>query len=403
MHGHRVEEEAQGTTFLYRKGNLMRRRHAFTLVELPVVSTRKRAAFTLVELLVVIAIIGTLVALLLPAVQAARETARGNTCRNNMKQLSLALASYDTTMKKLPGYSNELFNPNGPKDANKKPTVGRRASWVVMTFPYIEANAVWDAWNTKFGVANPAPAPGMELLTCPSDAPDVPGEPWCNYVGNCGIALEDQTPTYDNEQENAADGIFVDANKNLNFGPADGREGARAVENSIGQVSSADGTSKTLMLSENMHAWYYTYGVTNVNGNNVQPETGSTIVDAKHLFGFIWKNKLTSPPQPSEIERLNGDRYYEKTVPPPNMETFANQLNFEKYGFPNSAHPGTVNVAFCDGHLTTMADSIDPLVYAQLMTSNRNRSQLADYTQNGPSGSPPLYERQMQPPADSAY
>ena len=74
-----------------------------------------RRGFTLVELLVVIAIIGTLVALLLPAVQNARETARSNTCRNNLKQLSLALASMDTQLKKLPGYSNELFNPNGTK------------------------------------------------------------------------------------------------------------------------------------------------------------------------------------------------------------------------------------------------------------------------------------------------
>ena len=63
----------------------------------------ERRGFTLVELLVVIAIIGTLVALLLPAVQNARETARGNTCRNNMKQLQRALTSMDSQLRKLPG------------------------------------------------------------------------------------------------------------------------------------------------------------------------------------------------------------------------------------------------------------------------------------------------------------
>src|SRR5206468_4431948 len=87
-----------------------------------------RRGFTLVELLVVIAIIGTLVALLLPAVQSARETARGNTCRNNMKQLQLALTNMDSTLRRLPGYVEEIFNPNGNKASGMfKPDSARRA------------------------------------------------------------------------------------------------------------------------------------------------------------------------------------------------------------------------------------------------------------------------------------
>src|SRR5262245_29603508 len=138
---------------------------------------QRSRGFTLVELLVVIAIIGTLVALLLPAVQAARETARKAQCSNNIKQLTTALMNMDTQRKKLPGYTNEIIDPVSPKDTPfGRPTVGRRASWIVMIFPYMENNAVWDQWNTNF-TPNTAPAPATAGLTCPSNPPESQTEP----------------------------------------------------------------------------------------------------------------------------------------------------------------------------------------------------------------------------------
>ncbi len=345
-----------------------------------------RRGFTLVELLVVIAIIGTLVALLLPAVQNARETARGNTCRNSLKQLSLAMASMDAQLKKLPGYSNELFNPNGAKSGTPPmftASFARRASWVVRAFPYMENQPLWDKWNT-FGEVPPAPA--IEGLTCPSDAPEIPGQPWLSYVGNAGWAFTDTTRGSDTA-EYAANGIFFDLNKNPNIGPQDNRETQLPLQMSMAQV--IDGTTKTMMLSENLHAWYWTYGEPTSSGLS---NDAGTIKDAKHLFGFIWKN-----PPPAEIERINGDKYYDKlsSGPPATMDAYAaTPATYESYGYPTSNHPGGVNVAFCGGQVEFIAETIDPVIYAQLMTSNSKRSKLV-------SGGVP--DRKLNQPSDEQY
>src|SRR5918992_4678938 len=101
----------------------------------------KRSAFTLVELLVVIAIIGVLVALLLPAVQAAREAARRMQCSNNLKQLGLASHNYHDTYKVFPVQS---FPAHGSNNA---------WGWSPMLFPFIELNSLYDILKPNTGMA----------------------------------------------------------------------------------------------------------------------------------------------------------------------------------------------------------------------------------------------------------
>jgi prepilin-type N-terminal cleavage/methylation domain-containing protein/prepilin-type processing-associated H-X9-DG protein len=124
----------------------------------------QRAGFTLVELLVVIAIIGILIALLLPAVQAAREAARRSQCSNNVKQLGLALQNYHSARKSFPPglkYTADQQNkPDGsglyPNNSSGRPNTEGAFGWGAFVFPFIEENAVSDVLKninpSDFGV-----------------------------------------------------------------------------------------------------------------------------------------------------------------------------------------------------------------------------------------------------------
>jgi len=205
-----------------------------------------RRGFTLIELLVVISIIAVLIALLLPAVQSAREAARRTQCGNNLKQLGLAVHSYHTTTNVIPPLSTY---PGGQFTASS----GWSASWMVAILPYIEQTAMASAYNYSApAVVLASGTGGLENLTVTSTqvatflcaSENVPVRPaltaTTNYVGNYGGP--GQIAGYS--------GTIIptgDPNVILNLGPALGRVGPVSIE------AVRDGVTNTALFSERLH------------------------------------------------------------------------------------------------------------------------------------------------------
>jgi prepilin-type N-terminal cleavage/methylation domain-containing protein len=159
--------------------------------------SRKRRAFTLVELLVVIAIIGILVALLLPAIQAAREAARRSSCSNNAKQIGVALHNYHDTYGAFPAGS-WIFNTAGVGSTSCTSGAGRRAPWTVSILPFIEQQTLYERCDltAEFVSSNaesPTSGPNREVwretvatYQCPSFTARSNPNNHSNYYGVMG-------------------------------------------------------------------------------------------------------------------------------------------------------------------------------------------------------------------------
>ena len=268
---------------------------------------QKRRGFTLVELLVVITIIGMLMALLLPAVQSARETARRAICMNNQKQLSLAALEYESAHRAFPGYKNTISK-------NSDGTSKRDSTWVVPLFPNLERTDLYRLWRDAT-VTTP-PSVFMRLLICPSDPPETTtrGSTPLAYVVNCG----GNATTPGGVVDTAAAGVFFNASVSASA--------TTKISMSLDYLSQHDGSSNTLMLSENI----------NIGMNHKWDLQNGSVTIAK--VGFRW----------------DGDRINQNiTVDKPR---------------PSSYHSGGVNVAFCDGHIYFLREDISNTVFRHLCT-----------------------------------
>jgi prepilin-type N-terminal cleavage/methylation domain-containing protein/prepilin-type processing-associated H-X9-DG protein len=301
-----------------------------------------RGGFTLIELLVVLAIIGVLIALLLPAVQKVREAANRVKCRNNLRQLALAMLNYQFTTGALPD-GGSTYHGSG--------------TWQVLVLPYIEQDALRALYQhyDQLPVDGAWISPNLEnvtskqltLCTCPSDLVALTGgHTWAgtsyhNYAANFGnTAVGDSYTTGVMRTESSYNGLAF--------------AGAPFRYHDPQQLADiTDGASNTLMLAEV------------VQGQRID------------LRGFTWWGDAAAfvtslRPNDSNPDVVTHADYCDANPPnPPANCTGVNTA--DGYALrvfaARSRHPGGVNVSFCDGSSRWMSDQVDPLTWRALGTS----------------------------------
>ena len=284
--------------------------------------------FTLVELLVVITIIGILIALLLPAVQAAREAARRMQCTNNLKQIGLAMHNYESQWKTLP------FG-----------AYGNHVTWATGILPFIEQQNLSDLYdpNQLYSSATNMKviSKRMPFFTCPTDEPQVIAD-WggitlCNYVANHGTTASGDPPHWVSMTFNGV--VFRGAPFKTSGYPGGGLAPLPPVR--FAEIK--DGLSHTMLASE-----------------SVQGVSGSGRLD---VHGMIWAGIFNAfftylPPNAAAPDIGHNLSWFwpENSVNPPLV--VATTPGVVTFGA-RSRHVGGVNAVFGDGAVTFVSDNID--------------------------------------------
>jgi prepilin-type N-terminal cleavage/methylation domain-containing protein/prepilin-type processing-associated H-X9-DG protein len=280
---------------------------------------RQRRGFTLVELLVVVAIIATLIGLLLPAVQSAREAARRSSCSNNLKQLGLSMHNYYTAKGRLPPGRKGFF------------TTASGTQWsptVAFLLPFIEERGRADLydfyknWDKQLAVVGQV----IPAYQCPSDTSQVMDQALAtggDRKGNYGL----------NWGQNITQKPFLVTRGKAPFA---GSYGAKFAE-------ITDGTSKTLMLMEMIQAPSATGQAVDRRARIWNPSGGTYQVFTKETPNSKEKDVSTCADRP------------EIGLPCTNISTVEADYTLVS----RSRHVGGVTVAFCDGSVRFVAEDVD--------------------------------------------
>jgi prepilin-type N-terminal cleavage/methylation domain-containing protein len=326
--------------------------------------TSLRLGFTLVELLVVIAIIGVLVALLLPAVQSAREAARRTSCNNKLKQNALAILNYESSFKTLPprqGGTGQLNDPGRPTHCNAL------SGWVYL-LPFTEQQALYDriyAMQVQPWADNVWTNALLPHLQCPSDNGKVdPAGRTMRGLSSYAFCSGDDYPASQimpDERQNPQLAAMMLPIKNRGvFG--------RHSYTRIAEIS--DGTSNTIALGErNRPAKVNDRGAcavaTSANAANFVPLTCRAMLQGQTYNPTV--TIFTTDTAPG-YRWAGGNAYFHAltTILPPNSAVcvFGASGSISAHLFPGiwsatSEHPGGVLVAMCDGSTRFVNDNIN--------------------------------------------